>query len=89
MPLLVQCLRLRSAIIAPWEGKSNDPYVDMVGVTTVCYGETRVDMRRYSDRECTAMLSDAVGEFGAQVLARNPGARNASKYVGSRNVAGI
>tara|TARA_R110000772_G_scaffold89304_2_gene185110 strand:+ start:8327 stop:8806 length:480 start_codon:yes stop_codon:yes gene_type:complete len=60
------------AIIAPWEGKRNDPYVDIVGVTTVCYGETRVEMRRYSDAECEEMLADAVGDFGGAVLERNP-----------------
>lgn len=63
------------AIIAPWEGKSNDPYVDIVGVTTVCYGETRVEMRRYSDAECQDMLAEAVGDFGAAVLERNPNLR--------------
>ena len=63
------------AIIAPWEGKSNDPYVDIVGVTTVCYGETRVEMRRYTDAECQDMLAEAAGEFGAAVLDRNPNLR--------------
>lgn len=64
------------AIIATWEGKSNDPYEDIVGVMTVCYGETRVEMRRYSDAECEDMLADAVGEFGEAVLRRNPNLRD-------------
>ncbi len=63
------------AIIGTWEGKSNDPYVDLVGVTTVCYGETRVEMRRYSNAECEDMLAGAVGDFGAAVLERNPNLR--------------
>ncbi len=59
-------------LIAVWEGKSNDPYTDIVGVLTVCYGETRVEMRRYTDAECEDMLADATGEFGKAVLDRNP-----------------
>lgn len=49
-------LTLAVPLIAKWEGKRNDPYRDIVGVKTVCYGETRVPMRPYSDAECTAML---------------------------------
>lgn len=63
------------ALIAPWEGKSNDPYVDIVGVATVCYGETRVEMRSYTDAECSDMLAEAVGDFGGAVLERNPNLR--------------
>ena len=63
---------LMVGIVAPWEGKSNDPYVDIVGVTTVCYGETRVEMRRYTDAECEEMLAEALGDFGKVVLERNP-----------------
>ncbi|MXO72858.1 glycoside hydrolase family protein [Altererythrobacter buctensis] len=64
------------AIVGVWEGKSNDPYRDIVGVWTVCYGETRVDMRRYTNAECEDMLAGAVGEFGEAVLARNPNLRD-------------
>jgi len=59
-------------MVAAFEGKSNDPYKDIVGVMTVCYGETRVEMRRYSNAECTEMLSDGLADFAAPVLARNP-----------------
>lgn len=59
-------------IIAPWEGKSNDPYRDVVGIQTVCYGETRVEMRRYSDAECLSMLNKAVEEFAGKVLQCTP-----------------
>lgn len=51
-----------TALIAPWEGKRNDPYLDIVKVPTVCYGETRVQMRRYSDHECMEMLQKAVAQ---------------------------
>jgi len=44
-------------LVGHWEGKRNDPYKDIVGVTTVCFGETQgVQNRRYSDTECKAML---------------------------------
>jgi lysozyme len=59
-------------LVAQWEGKRTDPYKDIVGVWTVCYGETRVAMRRYSDVECTAMLERGLVDFAKPVLARNP-----------------
>lgn len=48
------------ALIGPWEGMKNDPYRDIVGVWTVCYGETRVEMKSYSTAECKSMLSNAI-----------------------------
>lgn len=60
------------AVVAQWEGKETDPYRDLVGVWTVCYGETRVEMRRYSDAECEDMLADGLADFAGPVLARNP-----------------
>lgn len=59
-------------LVGAWEGKRNDPYKDIVGVPTVCYGETRVQMRRYSDAECKSMLADGLADFAGPVLARNP-----------------
>lgn len=60
------------ATVGLWEGKSNDPYKDIVGVWTVCYGETRVAMRAYSDAECGDMLAKGLTDFAEPVLARNP-----------------
>lgn len=60
------------ATVAAWEGKSNVPYRDVVGVLTVCYGETQMPMRRYSDAECRAMLSDRLADYAGPVLERNP-----------------
>lgn len=60
------------AVVAQWEGKSNDPYKDLVGVWTVCYGETRVEMRPYSDAECDEMLAEGLADFAGPVLKRNP-----------------
>lgn len=60
------------ALVGAWEGKSNDPYKDIVGVWTVCYGETRVQMRRYTDAECKDMKATALAGFAEPVLKRNP-----------------
>lgn len=62
--------------IADSEGKNNDPYKDIAGIPTVCYGETRVPMRRYSDAECKAMLEKAVAEFATPVLELTPSLLN-------------
>lgn len=60
------------ALVGTWEGKKNEPYRDIVGVWTVCYGETRVEMRRYTDDQCKDMLADGLADFAGPVLARNP-----------------
>jgi GH24 family phage-related lysozyme (muramidase) len=51
--------------IAKWEGVSLVAYRDIVGIPTVCYGETRgVSMGdSYSKAECQQMLRVAVGEY--------------------------
>lgn len=58
--------------IGGWEGLSRDPYPDLTNTMTVCFGETRVEMRRYTDAECLAMLNKAVEEFANQVLQCTP-----------------
>lgn len=60
------------AVVGQWEGKRNDPYFDLVGIATVCFGETRVAMRRYSDAECEDMLANGLADFAGPVLRRNP-----------------
>lgn len=60
------------AVVAQFEGKSNDPYFDIVNVPTVCYGETRVPMRRYTDAECDELLAEGLADFAGPVLKRNP-----------------
>ena len=51
--------------IAKWEGLETKAYRDIVGVPTVCYGETRgVKMGdTYTKEECFAMLEKGVAEF--------------------------
>lgn len=61
------------ALIQPWEGTKLDPYRDIVGIWTVCTGETRVEMRRYTRPECDGMLSAAIrDDYGAGVLKAVP-----------------
>lgn len=61
-------IALAATIVKPWEGLENDPYKDIVGVLTVCYGETKgVQMRHYSDAECSDMLMRRLGEFHREV----------------------
>lgn len=55
-------------VVALWEGLRTKPYYDLVGVKTVCYGETRnVQDRIYSKAECDAMLADGLVDFYRQV----------------------
>lgn len=62
--------------IAKWEGLKTEAYRDIVGIPTVCYGETRgVSMTdRYTKQECFQMLEKAVGEYyqGLQPYMTNP-----------------
>lgn len=67
---------LMTPFVAGWEGKSNDPYQDIVGVWTVCHGETRVAMQHYTDAECADMLADGLADFAEPVLERNPNLRD-------------
>lgn len=60
------------AVVSQWEGKRNDPYADLVGKMTVCFGETNVPMRRYSNGECEDMLGGSLNTYAKAVLARNP-----------------
>jgi lysozyme len=61
------------ALVQPWEGKRNDPYADIRGIPTVCFGETQVKMRHYSDAECQTMLEDHLADsYAKPVLKRNP-----------------
>jgi len=55
------------ALVGAWEGLRTVAYRDVVGVPTVCFGETRgVRMGdRYTVEECQAMLGDGLVEFEA------------------------
>lgn len=53
------------ALVGSWEGLRTVAYKDIVGVPTVCFGETRgVEMGdRYTVEECQVMLGTALVEF--------------------------
>lgn len=65
-------------LVARWEGKRNDPYRDIAGILTVCYGDTNnVDPnRRYTDAECTARLEQQLVEHARPVLQCTPALRD-------------
>lgn len=66
-------LALMFSLTPVWEGRSLDPYRDVVGVWTVCDGETRVQMRRYTAEECNAMSERAFREHLDFVARTIPG----------------
>jgi len=61
----VAVIALSTPFIAKWEGLSLVAYRDIVGVPTVCYGETRgVTMKdSYTKQQCEDMLKVAVEEY--------------------------
>lgn len=73
------------ALVGAWEGVRTVAYRDIVGVPTVCFGETRgVKMGdRYTMEECRAMLGDALVEFetGMRKCLTNPDAIPDKPYV--------
>lgn len=73
-----------AAFIGGWEGKRNQAYQDIVGVWTVCYGETRGVERgdRYTDEQCLVMLGEGVAEFeqGVRRCLVNPDAIPSKSY---------
>lgn len=53
------------ALITPWEGIFTNPYRDIVGVMTVCIGETdpKLVRRSYTVQECKDMLSRSLVKY--------------------------
>lgn len=62
-------IAMSTPFIAKWEGLKTEAYRDIVGVPTVCYGETRgVKMGdRYTKEQCLAMLQVGVSDFYAKL----------------------
>lgn len=58
-----------AAFTAPWEGLRTSAYIDLVGVPTVCYGETQgVKLGdTYTPEQCRAMLEPRIAEFRDQL----------------------
>jgi len=69
----IGALALMFSLTPAWEGRSLDPYQDIVGKWTVCDGETRVEMRRYTEAECNAMSEKAFREHLDFVALTSPG----------------
>lgn len=56
--------------IGGWEGKENEPYRDIAGVWTVCYGSTGAHVisgGTRTDEECLSLLDEDVNRFEAAV----------------------
>lgn len=67
-------LALAAPFVAQWEGKRNDPYKDIVGVWTVCYGDTR-DVKpgeRQTDAQCQDRLYAQIADHAKPVIACVP-----------------
>lgn len=73
------------ALVGTWEGVRTTAYRDIVGIPTVCFGETRgVKMGdKYTMEECKAMLGDGLVEFeqGIRKCLKNPDALPPKVYV--------
>lgn len=53
-----------TVLVKPWEGVSLTPYTDIVGVRTVCYGQTGpLASKSYTQAECDAMLQSELGRY--------------------------
>lgn len=62
-------LAAASTMIATWEGRELRAYRDIVGVWTICYGETRGVRpgQTATAEECRAQLAVAVAEYAAAI----------------------
>lgn len=63
-------LVLAGGLIARWEGVRYTPYLDPIGIPTVCYGHTGRDVvmgRKYSADECKALLREDMLEANGHV----------------------
>ena len=66
-------LAIATPTVERWEGTRFAPYRDIVGIWTVCSGETRATMRRYTPAECEHMLRQTLeSDFAPAVLAAVP-----------------
>lgn len=63
-------LLLAAGLVRPWEGYSPEPYVDIVGKVTWCYGETKgIPKDSYKRQECEAILQTSLGRHLSGVAA--------------------
>lgn len=57
-------------LVGPWEGMEKKAYQDVVGVWTVCYGETQGVKRgdTYTTEECNNQLAKSLPRYREQML---------------------
>lgn len=66
---LAAVLALAAPVVMKWEGLRLDPYNDVTGLRTVCYGETRnVEEREYSPAECRALLAASLHRHASPIV---------------------
>lgn len=79
----VAAIAVAMGLTTKWEGTKTVPYQDIVGKWTVCTGETRVPMRKYTLSECRAFLEKAIrSDFGRGVLQCAPAIQNSPYQLG-------
>ena len=69
---LAAALAMAAPLVARWEGLRLDPYRDIAGIETVCYGETAGPMRRHTPEECRTKLLMSLRKHGSPVLSCLP-----------------
>lgn len=69
---LLALVATAAPFVAQWEGLRTDPYVDVAGVLSVCYGETAVRMRPYTPAECQAMFQASLAKHAGGILQSIP-----------------
>ncbi len=59
-----------SILVAPWEGMKTTAYQDVIGVYTVCYGETKGVKRgdKYTEDQCIDQLALSLPTYRANML---------------------
>lgn len=65
-------IAMAAPLVMRFEGLRTEPYLDPIGLKTVCYGETHAAMRTYSPQECEAMLQESLESHGADIAACLP-----------------
>lgn len=59
--------------VAMWEGVNTKPHWDNIGkVWDVCYGDTAIELREYTEEECRDTLARRLTDYAKPVLKRNP-----------------
>ena len=66
-------LALAAPLVMTFEGQELEPYKDVTGILTVCYGETHnVELRKYTPQECSALLSASLASHGQDIAGCMP-----------------